>query len=174
MFPEYTLTIVPCAQNVIVDSLAMTASNWKIPMNSNKKFEIHVKHCPTVPNNVRYWQVFLDDKEINIFLQIEGNYKDASIDVDYDTDESEIEVNQMEILQLKDNIIPKGLIPFEELFDQDDVARKPSLVPTDKGVEDVNLGTADKPKFVKLSKTLTLEVMSKYVILLSEFTDVFS
>lgn len=98
MFPDYTLTVVPHTQNVIADSLATAASNLKIPMNSNNKFEIHVKHCPTVPDNLRYWQVFWDDKEINTFLQNEGNYKDASIDVDYDTDEPEIEVNQMEIL----------------------------------------------------------------------------
>eukprot|EP00253_Pinus_taeda_P025078 PITA_25078 len=76
--------------------------------------------------------------------------------------------------QLKDNIIPKGLITLEELFDQDDVARKPSLVPTDKSVEDVNLGTIDKPKFVKLSQTLSPEVKTKYVRLLSEFSDVFA
>lgn len=79
----------------------------------------------------------------------------------------------MEILQLKDKIIPKGLIRLEELFDKDYVARKPSMVPTDKVVEDVNLGTADKPKFVKLSKTLSPELMSKYVRLLSKFVDVF-
>jgi len=80
----------------------------------------------------------------------------------------------MEVLQLKDNVIPKGLIPLEELFDHDDVARKPSLVPMDKGVEDVNLGIAEKPKFVKLSKSLSPEVKSKYVKLLSEFSDVFA
>jgi len=54
------------------------------------------------------------------------------------------------------------------------VARKPSLVQTDKGVEDVNLGTTEKPKFVKLSKTLSPEVKSKYVKLLSEFAEVFA
>ena len=80
----------------------------------------------------------------------------------------------MEILQLNENIIPKGLIPLEEIVDQDDVARKLSLVPIDKGVEDINLGTVDKPKFVKLSKTLSPEVKTKYVRLLSEFFDVFS
>ena len=72
----------------------------------------------------------------------------------------------MDILQLKDNVIPRGLIPLEEIFDQDDVARKPSLVPTDKGVEDVNLGTTDKPKLVKLSKALSPEVKEQYVKLL--------
>ena len=47
-------------------------------------------------------------------------------------------------------------------------------MPTDKGVEDVNLLMADKPKFVKLSKTLSPEVNIKYVRLLSKFSNVFS
>ena len=38
VFPYYTLTCVPRAQNVIADSLATAASNLKIPMNSNNKF----------------------------------------------------------------------------------------------------------------------------------------
>jgi len=29
----------------------------------------------------------------------------------------EVQINQMDVLQLKNNIIPKGLIPLEELFD---------------------------------------------------------
>jgi len=49
----------------------------------------------------------------------------------------------MDVLQLKDNVIPRGIIPLEEFFDQDDVARKETLVSTDKGVEDVNIGTTD-------------------------------
>eukprot|EP00253_Pinus_taeda_P034691 PITA_34691 len=69
--------------------------------------------------------------------------------------EPDMEVNQMEALQLKDNVIPKGLIPLEELFDEDDVARKPILMPTEKEVEDVNIGIAENPKMVKLSKALS-------------------
>lgn len=38
LFPDHTLTCVPRTQNVIADSLATTASNLKIPMNSNNKF----------------------------------------------------------------------------------------------------------------------------------------
>lgn len=79
----------------------------------------------------------------------------------------------MEVLQLKDNVIPRGLIPLEELFDQDDVVRKPTLVPTNKGVEDVNIGTTDKPKLFKLSKTLYPKSKAKYVELLYEFSDFF-
>ena len=82
----------------MVDSLATTASNFKIPIFSNKKFEIHVKHRPVVPANQRYWQVFQDDDEIDEFLQNEGKFKDTSIDVEYDDGEVDIEVNQMEVL----------------------------------------------------------------------------
>ena len=162
MFLEYTLTAVPRAQNVIADSLAIAASNLKILMNSNNKFEIHVKHYPVVPYNLRYWQVFWDDNEINAFLQSEGKFKYTPIEGDY-VDDQEIEANQMDILQLKENVNPRGLIPLEELFDQDDVAIKPSLLPTEKGVEDVNLRTTDKPKLVNLSKTLPPEVKAQYV-----------
>ena len=80
----------------------------------------------------------------------------------------------MEVLQLKDNIIPKGLIPLEELFDQDDVARKLTLRPTEKGVEKVNIGTAENPKMVKLSKSLSPKVKAEYVRLLSSFSDDFA
>ena len=79
MFPYYTLTCVPRVQNVIADSLATTTSHLKILMNSNNKFQIHVKHHPAVPDNQRYWQVFQDDKEIEEFLQNEGKYKDTSM-----------------------------------------------------------------------------------------------
>eukprot|EP00253_Pinus_taeda_P011030 PITA_11030 len=55
----------------------------------------------------------------------------------------------------------------------DNVARKPTLVPTDKGVEDINIGTTDKPKIAKLSKTLSPELKDQYFKFLSEFPYVF-
>lgn len=124
LFSEHTLTCVPRIQNGVADALAKATSNLKIPMNSSNKFEIYVKHRLTVPDNQRCWQVFQDDEEIKDFLHNEGEFKDTSIDTEYD------EINQMDVLQLKDNFIPKGLIPLEELFDQDDVACKPTLRPT--------------------------------------------
>lgn len=90
-FPEYTLTAVPRSQNIIANSLATTASNLKIPMNSSNKFEIRVKHRPTVLDNLRYWKVFWDDNEINSFLQNEGKFKNAFVDDVCDFDEQDIE-----------------------------------------------------------------------------------
>jgi len=75
---------------------------------------------------------------------------------------------------LKDNVIPKGLIPLDELFNQDYVAQKPSLLPTKKGVEDENIGSAENPKLLKLSKALPPQIKAKYISLLSSFNDVFA
>ena len=72
----------------------------------------------------------------------------------YDEDDEVIEATQVDILQWKDNNIPKGLVPLEELFDQDDVARKPTLVPTEKGVKDVKIRTIKKQNMIKLSKNI--------------------
>jgi hypothetical protein len=57
-------------------------------------------------------------------------------------------------LQLKDNILPRGLVPLEELFDFNDVAIKQKIEPTGKDLEDYNIGTDKEPKMIKLSKYL--------------------
>ena len=41
-----------------------------------------------------------------------------------------------DIVQLKSNHIPRGLIPLEKLFDQNDVAKDPKMKPADDVVED--------------------------------------
>ena len=70
-------------------------------------------------------------RRLTIFLQNKGKFKETSIDVENDDGKGngtdDVQINQMDVLELKNNIIPKCLIPLEELFDQDDVARKPTL-----------------------------------------------
>jgi hypothetical protein len=58
------------------------------------------------------------------------------------------------MLLLKNNEIPKNLIPLERLFDHNDIPLKPSLQPQLDEVEYCNNGTERNPKFVKLSKYL--------------------
>lgn len=48
------------------------------------------------------------------------------------------------------------------------------MLPIEVGVEDINLGTPEKPKMVKISKSLSLEMKGKYAMLMSQFSDVFS
>jgi hypothetical protein len=58
-------------------------------------------------------------------------------------------------LQLKNNFIPKGLVPLEQLFDRNDVPIKPTVCPKDDNVEECNIGTEQEPKFIKLSKEIS-------------------
>ena len=78
------------------------------------------------------------------------------------------------IIQLKINYIPKGLIPLEELFDQNDVAKDPKFHPTENDSEDQNVGTQDSPKIVKLSRSLHVKEKEEYINPMKKYTDVFS
>jgi hypothetical protein len=78
------------------------------------------------------------------------------------------------MLVLKNNQIPRGLIPLERLFDQDDIPLKSTLRPHLEEVEYCDIGTKEDPKIVKLSKYLPSQVKSKYVELLKQYKDVFA
>ena len=61
-FSEYNLSVIPRGDNLIVDALATSTSIFKIPNFPKKKYEIEVKQRPTVPGNIKYWQIFEEDK----------------------------------------------------------------------------------------------------------------
>lgn len=79
-----------------------------------------------------------------------------------------------EIINLKDNIFPKGLTPLEDLFDSSDVPRKPKMEPLKSDIEECNIGTKENPKLIKLSKSLPPTEKVKYLELLKEFQDIFA
>ena len=86
---------------------------------------------------------------------------------------AELEIEELETLQSKDQSLPKGLAPLEELFDFNNVAKKPKLEPVETEVEEYNIGSELKPKMIKLSKTLPAHIKLKYIELFKEFSDVF-
>ena len=57
-----------------------------------------------------------------------------------------------DIIQLKSNFIPRGLIPLEKLFDQNDVAKDPKVKHVDNVIEDKNIDIEENTRIVKLSK----------------------
>ena len=79
-----------------------------------------------------------------------------------------------DIVKLKNNIIPKGLVPLENLFDENDVARNLKITTNDKNVEDFNIGTQENPRIIKLSKSLSSKIKQNYIKLMKEFLDVFA
>ena len=50
---------------------------------------------------------------------------------------------------MKSNYIPSGLIPLEDIFDQNYVVRDPKVKPAENIVEDKNIGTEENPKNCK-------------------------
>jgi hypothetical protein len=76
-------------------------------------------------------------------------------------------------VELKTNHIPKGLVPLERLFDNNDVSKKSSIQSQEKDVFDCNIGTVADPKIIKLSKALSEEKRRRYVNLMREFADIF-
>ena len=76
---------------------------------------------------------------------------------------TELETKELETLHSKDESLPKGLAPLEELFDFNDVAKKPKLEPIETEVEECNIGSEIKPMMIKLSKTLPAHIKLKYI-----------
>ena len=79
-----------------------------------------------------------------------------------------------EVLQSNNDNFPKGWVPLEELFDFNDVSRKPKMEPTEVEIEEFNIGSEWEPKMIKLSKALPGNIKQQYLELFREFTDVFA
>jgi hypothetical protein len=67
-FTEYNLSLIPRGHNLSFDTLGTSASVLKIPIFLNRKYEIEVKHRLVVPGNIKYWNIFEDDKQVVRFL----------------------------------------------------------------------------------------------------------
>lgn len=89
-------------------------------------------------------------------------------------DLDEIIEEETKVIKLKDNHLPKGLTPLEDLFYSNDIPKKPKMEPLKADIEEYSLGTEDNPKMIKLSKSLPLDQKLKYVELMREFQDVFA
>ena len=84
--------MIPREKNFIVDALDTSALVFKIPIFPNRGYEIEVKHRPTVPDNVKYWQVFEYDKQIESFLKMEDGFENLNIDEEYCDEEVDVVV----------------------------------------------------------------------------------
>jgi hypothetical protein len=164
----------------MADSLVVSASNFKIPLPPNLKYDVEVKFIPSLPDNVNHWKVFEDDLEIKRFLETVEEFSSLHIDQDHDDTKiphADIFLNKIadhHIVQFPSNHIPKGLVPLERLFDINYVVVKVKGSTKNVDVTECNLGTKENPKYVKLVSSLSKEKRAKYVKLLKDFADVFS
>jgi hypothetical protein len=179
-FSAFNISFVPREDNVVANSLAVSASQFKIPLLSMVKYDVEIKYRPFVPDNVKHWKVFEDDIEIKKFLQFVDEFSALHIDQDPDLKGDPYpvvflnEIANHQIIQLPSNYILKGLVPLERLFDGNDVEVKGKVSDEDDDIAECNIGTQEEPKFVRLSSNLTRGQRAKYTKLLREFADVFA
>ena len=83
---------------------------------------------------------------------MDGEFANLNIDEEYCGEEEDAVVftndgyfkNHIvgkDIVHLKSNIIPKGLVPLDKLFENNDMVRSPKITVNDGDVEDCNIGT---------------------------------
>lgn len=134
-FLALNISFVPRESNILADSLFISASSFKIPMSIKLKYEVEVRFRPNIPDNVNHWKVFEDDQEIRKFIEVAEEFVVLNIDKEEDLTQADVDhqdsrnlkkqITDQPIIQLPTNHIPKGLIPLEKLFYQNDVAVKP-------------------------------------------------
>ena len=185
-FSESQLTKISRSHNLQAHSLATFASTCKLPFEPNYHFTAEIKHRPVVPDNIKNWQVFENDTQINNFLTLQEEFSGLNIDVHAMDDPKQVaskneqtisaetkkqmlhpttfdnsniqELKQMnfeeiaeaeaEVIELKDNFFPTGLAPLEDIFDANDIPRKPKMQPLNATIENCNIGTAESPKMI--------------------------
>lgn len=101
--------------------LAAIGAEFDIPKeNDSDNIHQHVKVVvrPTVLDNNIHWQMFESDQQIVNLLREEVEFSHAN-------QEKLQHQYSDQIIQLKNNQIPKGLVTLESIFNIDDEARKP-------------------------------------------------
>lgn len=71
-FHETQLAKVLRKHNLHAHSLATFSSTCKLLFEPNHQFTTEVRHRPTIPDNVKNWQVFENDSQINNFFNSRG------------------------------------------------------------------------------------------------------
>jgi ribonuclease HI len=180
IFLAFNNSFVLREDNAMADSLAISTSNFRVPLPPILRYDVEVKYRPSIPDNVKHWKVFGDDLEIKRFLETDDEFSALHIDQDPNSeinphDNSFLnKIDNHHIVHLPYNHIPKGLVPLEILFDRNVVAAKGKISKENTEVDECNIGTEEDPKFVKFSSSLSREQRAEYTELLREFSDVFT
>jgi len=84
-----------------------------------------MRHIPSIPNNIHHWKVFEDDEKIIKFLKMVEDLAETHINQENQNDHTWImqegenpqefqdKIVNHRLLVLKNNQIPKGLIPIQ-------------------------------------------------------------
>jgi ribonuclease HI len=166
-FDALDLIVIPREKNSKVDELVMAASTLQLSQDLIKgNIKVEVIFRPSVPDNVDHWQIFDDDKQVIKFL---NNIQEFS---DFHISKKEEGCNYAENDQ-KINPVPRSLVALEQLFDRQD-GHKPKEETTIKPCDyiEVDIGTNEDPRMVKIGKSTPKEEREEIIKLLRKYRDV--
>ena len=61
-FEAFNLQYILREDNRLANYLAVVANTFKPPINPRLRYDIEIRHRPSIPDNVKHWQVFDDDE----------------------------------------------------------------------------------------------------------------
>jgi ribonuclease HI len=177
-FEAFSIEEVPREMNSKADSLAVSASLLlPHPDFKDKKYQIEIVYRPVVPDNTESWQVFNDDKSLQLFLENdEFSFEHESGGSNEENSSINAEPDQNEEVQLKSNIIPPYFVALEKLFNRHDAYIKQKRIekgPTTGEYKGVNIGEIHDPKMINLGKCCTPKEKEVAKQLFEEYKDVF-
>lgn len=76
------MQFIPRDGDRLADSLVVVASTFRPPINPRLRYEVGMRHMPSIPDNIKHWQVFEDDHQIKEFLTIIEDFQGTEIDQD--------------------------------------------------------------------------------------------
>jgi ribonuclease HI len=85
-FSAFNISFIPREENTMVDSLVVSARNFRIPIHPKIKYDVEVKYRSSILDNVKYWKVFEYDLELKIFLETVDEFYALHIDQDHDSE----------------------------------------------------------------------------------------
>lgn len=180
-FDAFSIQSIPREQNTKVDSLAVSASLLLPHLEFDKDvYIVEMIYRPNVSDNNKNWQVFDDDKHIISFLEGRETFSNWSFDGNLTSTSQQTtkeEEKEPEILHLKGNTIPKGMVSLESLFDKHDQFVKKKGEQKSSGsseVEKVDIGLENDPKVVLIVKCLTHRERKIFIDLLTRYINVFA
>jgi len=140
-----------------------------------------MRHGPSFPNNIKHWKIFEYDQQIKEFFSMVEDFQGTDIDQDEYEATEVVEVIGLKnsivdqkIIQLKDNTLPRGLVPLERLFNSNDVAVGSEKIPRDEQIQDHNIGTQLEPKLAKLFNGFPSNYKERYIKICKDYVDVFA
>ena len=117
---------------------------------------------------------------MNRFLQVIDEFYEMQIDQENEALEEDPQsqlrnkIRKDSIVQLPSDHIPKGSIPLERLFGQNDVRYKAAQNEDQSIVCKHDIGSLGQPRYINLSTHLSADQCSKYCNLMRQFADVFA